>query len=110
MRGQDGIIKIRMQGLAPALINIDDYSFKSPLTDWEEKDQTPTVCVHKDVLEMLDLRFLIGMTVNISSASEDRAKRLFDLCKKARAKKVISGHVITKGEVSKTGWMDFYHG
>jgi hypothetical protein len=110
MRGQDGIINMRKKGLVPSLINIDDFDFKSPLTNWEEQDDVPTVCVHQDVLEMLDLRFLIGMTVNITSCSEERAKKLFHLCKKAKAKNVIAGHTVRVGEVCKTGWMDFYHG
>lgn len=110
MRGQDGIIKMRMQGLAPQIVHIDDYNFKSPLADWEEKDHVPTVCVHKDVLEMLDLRFLVGLQVFISSHTEERAKKLFDLCKKARAKVVSSGHTIQQGERYKTGWNEFYHG
>jgi hypothetical protein len=101
---------MRKKGLAPEMVNIDDYDFASPLALWEEHEHVPTVCVHNDALEMLDLRFLIGITVNISSASEERAKMLFSLCKKARAGQIMASHSIRKGEVFNTGWMDFYYG
>jgi hypothetical protein len=110
MKGHEGIIKMRQQGYAPHIVHIDDYVFESPLTDWEEQDQVPTVCVNKDALEMLDLRFLVGLKVFISSHTEERAKKLFDLCKKAGAKMVSSGHTIQQGERYKTGWNEFYHG
>ena len=110
MKGHEGIIKMRQQGYAPRIVHIDDYDFESPLIDWQQYDHAPTVCMNKDVLEMLDLRFLVGLNVFISSGTEERAKKLFDLCKKAGAKMVSSGHTIQQGERYKTGWNEFYHG
>ena len=110
MRGHEGVIKMRMQGLAPVMVNIDDYEFKSPLIDWETHNDSPTICVNKENIESLDLRFLVGMLVSVSSCSEDRAKRLFNACKRAGAKTVASAHSFMDGEVSKTGWTEIYHG
>jgi hypothetical protein len=110
MKGHEEIIKLRQQGLAPVLINLDDFGFPSPLTEWNEYGSQPSVCVHNEAIERLDLRFLIGMKVSVTSYSEDRAKRLFNACKEAGAKWVGASHTEIRGEVAKTGWMDFYHG
>ena len=110
MKGHEGIIKMRKQGYAPHIVHIDDYAYKSPLTDWEEQDQVPTVCVNKDALEMLDLRFLVNMRVSVTSHTEDRAKRLFNACKVAGAKWVGASHTEMRGEVAKTGWVEIWHG
>ena len=110
MRGQDGIIKMRKQGFAPAMISLDDFNFPSPLTNWETHGDIPTVCVHNDVIEGLDLRFLVNMKVSITSYTEDRAKRLFEACKAAGAKWVGASHTEMIGERAKTGWVEIYHG
>ena len=110
MKGHEGIIKMRKKGYAPAMISLDDFSFPSPTATWEEKDHAPTVCVHKEAIEGLDLRFLVNMRVSVTSCSEDRAKRLFNACKAAGATWVAASHTELDGEVAKTGWMDFYHG
>ena len=110
MKGHEGIIKLRLAGKAPELILLDDLSHPSPLTDWESYDSMPTVCVHGNAIEGLDLRFLVGCKVSVTSHSEDRAKRLFNACKAAGATWIAASHTEMRGEVAKTGWMDFYHG
>lgn len=110
MKGHEGIIKMRQQGLAPAMISLDDFNFPSPLTNWLTNGDTPTVCVYKEAIERLDLRFLVNMRVSITSASEDRAKRLFNACKEAGAKWVGASHTEMVGEVAKTGWVEIWHG
>jgi hypothetical protein len=110
MKGHEGIIKMRKKGYAPTMISLDDLSFPSPLANWKEHDHTPTVCVHKEAIEGLDLRFLVNMRVSVTSCSEDRAKRLFNACKAAGATWIAASHTEIHGEVAKTGWMDFYHG
>ena len=110
MKGHEGIIKLRLKGKAPELVLLDDFSHPSPMTDWEGYDSMPTVCVHGDALEGLDLRFLVGCRVSVTSHSEDRAKRLFNACKTAGATWVAASHVMHLGEMSKTGWSEFYSG
>jgi len=110
MKGHEGNIKMRQQGLAPAMISLDDFNFPSPLTNWETNNDTPTVCVHRDAIEGLDLRFLVNMRVSITSHTEDRAKRLFNACKAAGAKWVGASHTVITGEVAETGWVEIYHG
>lgn len=110
MRGHEGIIKLRLAGKTPKLILLDDLTHPSPLTDWEGYDSMPTVCVHKDPIEGLDLRFLVGLKVSVTSHSEDRAKRLFEACKAAGAKWVGASHTEVHGYKAKTGWMELYYG
>ena len=110
MKGHEGIIKMRQQGLAPGMISLDDFNFPSPLTNWETHGDIPTVCVHNDVIEGLDLRFLVNMKVSITSNSEERAKHLFTACIDAGAKWVGASHTVLVGEVARTGWLEIYHG
>jgi len=110
MKGHEGIIKLRKQGKSPELILLDDFAHESPMTDWEEYDSVPTVCVHHDAIEGLDLRFMVGCRVSITSHDEERAKRLFAACKAAGARWIAASHMINLGEVHKSGWSELYHG
>jgi len=111
MRGHDQIIAMRLKGYVPEFLHIDDFEEPNPFLEWQKKfeeDFTPVVCVSKDQLEMLDFRFLIGLTVNITSESESRAKKLFEIAKKAGAKTVMAGYVVIKGEKATTEWTDLW--
>lgn len=108
MKGHEGIIQMRMKGQAPELVYL--YDCPTTLTDWQETDMTPTVALNNELPEALDLRFLVGLRVSVSSPSEDRAKRLFNACKRAGAKWVGASHTKMVGEVAKTGWMEFHFG
>jgi len=111
MRGHEEIIKMRLEGYVPDYINLDDFAKPNPMIEWQKKfgeTFTPIVCVSGDQLAMLDLRFLVNLTVNITSESEQRAKKLFDLAKKAGAKTVVAGYVVINGEKATTEWMDLW--
>jgi len=108
MKGHEKIINLRMQGKVPELVYLDD--FESALADWEDMGTNPVVTLTNDVPEALDLRFLVGLRVSVTSRSEDRAKRLFNACKAAKAKWVGASHTEMHGEVAKTGWMELWHG
>ncbi len=87
MKGHDGIIKMRIRGYKPEAIFILDYPCN---TAWEEFQDDPTVCVHGDNLNTLDLRYTVGLQVHISSYSEQRAKTLLELCKRHSAGRIIA--------------------
>ena len=110
MKGHEGIIKLRLAGKAPELILLDDLFHPSPMVDWDTYDCMPTVCVHGNAIEGLDLRFLVGCKVSVTSHSEDRAKRLFNACKAAGATWVAASHTEIHGYKAKTGWTEIYHG
>jgi len=108
MKGHEKIINLRMQGKAPELVYLDD--FESALADWEDLGTNPVVTLSNDVPEALDLRFLVGLRVSVTSRSEDRAKRLFNACKAAKAKWVGASHTEMHGERVTTGWLEIYCG
>jgi hypothetical protein len=111
MRGHEHIIALRLKRLMPEAIFIDDYSFPSPNIDWHENGEFPHVCVKGDAIETLDLRFLIGTQVHISTESESRGKALLKACKKHGATTVIACQTVQTGpEKFETKWMEHYYG
>jgi hypothetical protein len=90
MRGHEAIIELRRNRMAPPFVFINDYPCD---TDWLQDRAGSTVCVAGDHIPALDLRYLIGLKVSISSESEARAKALFDACKAAGARTVAACHI-----------------
>lgn len=80
MHGQHAILAMRTRGRKPAIVFVNDYPCE---TDWFETGDHATICVHDDQPELLDLRFLKGLTVSISASTKDRAERLMTACKDA---------------------------
>ena len=108
MKGHEKIMQMRKEGVSPKIVFLNDYECD---TDWYETGDFATVSVAKnDVPEMLDLRYLVGLTVTISASTEKRAMALFEEAKKAGAKTVGSSHVYLVGRVGKAGWTGIYHG
>ena len=89
MTGDKHIINLRLRKQVPAWVFINDYPCQTP-TD----DKYPNVCVAGDEIERLDLRFLVGMQVSISSGNESRCKALLNACKRHGAR-VVAAAVIT---------------
>ena len=111
MKGHEHIIALRLKRLLPEAIFIDDYSFPSPNTNWMEYDEFPHVCVSGDAIETLDLRFLVGAQVHISTESESRGKALLKACKKHGAATVIACQIVQVAkEKFETKWMEHYYG
>ena len=109
MRGQDKIIEMRKNHLVPEIVFLNDFECN---TDWFEKNDHATVSLsNKDVPQMLDLRFLVGLTVSISGSTEKRAKDLFEMVKKAGARTVAACHVIPVNQYrAEAGWGEIWHG
>jgi hypothetical protein len=85
---------------------LNDYPCK---TDWFENDDHATVCTHNDSLSSIDLRYLVGLTVSISAASESRAKALFSLVREAGAGVVAACHVkADKHQFEQDGWTEVF--
>ena len=97
MRGHEEIIRMRLDGLAPEIIFINDFPCQ---TDWFDNDDYCTVCVHQEPIKTLDMRFCAGLTVSILSDSENRAKELLEACKQAGVRVCASSH----HQVGKLGW------
>ena len=77
MKGHHDLIKMRMARKTPESVTIYDYHFD---TDWAKWGDLPRVCTEGKPIVDLDLRFVVGLTVQIESNNEDRANHLFDKC------------------------------
>lgn len=107
MNGHQALIALRQQRMAPKIVFVNDYPCK---TDWHELGDAVTICTHGDVIQLLDLRFLVGMTVSISSPNEIRARALYAACKAAGAKTVAACHIAEgKRPWEQTGWAHVWH-
>lgn len=84
MRGADIIKSERLRGNAPGAIYFIDYPDKSPL-------EFGDVDVTGDDIRFLDLRFVVGMLVCITSNDEKRMNQLEDACRKFGARQIASG-------------------
>lgn len=90
MKGHENVILLRKAGKRPAFVFVNDWPCN---TDWFETGEHATVCTAGDRLESIDLRFLVGLRVSVSSNSESRAKALFNACKAAGVEMVGAVHV-----------------
>jgi hypothetical protein len=115
MRGHESIIAMRKQRTTPGTVFINDFPCD---TDWFNPgaqygqvwaSDHATVSTAGDVIQMLDMRFLVGLQVIISSESETRAKALFEKAKASGAKTIAAAHVVgkTPREMA-TGWFEIY--
>lgn len=94
MRGHDQLIAMRVQGYRPASVEIREG--KAPewfARDWltERASSQPVharVCVEDDCIEVLDLRFVVGLTVMVTGTNPNRMRSLVAAVKAAGAKRV----------------------
>lgn len=84
MKGSQEIINARMNHRSPAAIYIIDHPDTSPLEFGE-------VNVYQMPIDKMDLRFVVGLIVGITSTSEDRCKQIASLCEKCGARGITYG-------------------
>ena len=115
MRGHENIITLRKRGISPDTVFINDFPCD---TDWFNPgakygevwpSDHATVSTDGDVIQMLDMRYVVGLKVIIMSESETRAKALFEKAKASGARTVAAGHVIgSTRQNTRTGWCEVY--
>lgn len=110
MIGHQPLINLRMSGKAPKYISLEDHRSMNA-KDWHEWDDSPVICIHKDDLHTLDLRFVVGLTVHFSSFDERRAKAIHQKLIDNKAR-VITSCVLLAGQpyFRQTGWSEIYIG
>jgi len=84
MKGAQEIINARMNRRSPPAVYIIDHPDTSELEFGE-------VNIYQVPLDKLDLRFVVGLLVGITSVTEDRCKAIADLCKKCGARATTYG-------------------
>lgn len=107
MRGHEHLIQMRLNRKAPRIVFVNDYPCK---TDWfDNPGDAVTICTHGDDIKTLDIRFLVGLAVSISSPSESRAKALYARCRAIGVATVGACHVQSdKKPWEQTGWAEVY--
>lgn len=89
MRGHDHIIALRKRGITPAFVFINDYPCD---VDWFEYHEHATVeILPSESIDLLDMRFVVGLTVSISGSDLERVKAIAQRCKDAGAAVVAAG-------------------
>jgi len=84
MRGSQEIINARMNQRSPAAVYIIDHPDTSPMEFGE-------VNVYQLPLDKMDLRFVVGLLVGITSTTEERCKQIAALCEKCGARATTYG-------------------
>lgn len=87
MTGHEAIIAMRKQGVKPRFVWVDDVGAD---THWNWFNADPTVEIKADErLEMLDLRWAVGLDIRASINGTDRAKEVFYAFQRVSPKRVI---------------------
>jgi hypothetical protein len=93
MRGHHPIIAMRRKHVCPSLVLIDtDIDHLRCWRDWPAFD--PSIAqVHidaDDIPSLLDLRWLVGITVIVSGSNPERVAAIDQACRDHQAKRVIA--------------------
>jgi hypothetical protein len=112
MRGHENIISMRSSGFKPAgTVWLCDYPVRPVFIEWRYADdcKSPTVCTHGDDIAGLDLRFLVGLPVDIRGEKTNRVKALAGACRKAGAASVCAtdGKHIAMWTQGEAKWQSF---
>lgn len=112
MRGHENVIQVREQGLKPAgVVWLCDHPVKPDFLEWRYRDdgRSPTVCTHGDQLESIDLRFLVGLTVEVCGEDAKRVKALAVKARKAGAESVTAsaGGKVAMWKKGDAKWLSF---
>ena len=83
MIGQDAIKALRRSGRRPEWVYINDFACQ---VGRQDASDTYTVSINpREPIETLDLRFVVGLQVNIAGSTVERTKALIDACRNAGA-------------------------
>lgn len=107
MRGHENIIRMRQAGKRPSFVFVNDWPCD---TNWLETGDQATVCTAGDSISTLDLRFMVGLRVSVSSHCEERAKALYEACKSAGVEVVCGVHLKPeKKPWAQDGWVALWN-
>ena len=112
MRGQENIIAMRMKGVKPAgMVWLCDYPIRPEFIEWQYASDcmNPSVSVHGDEIGALDLRFVVGMPVDVTGTDSRRVKALAGACRRAGASTVIAndGKRFASWKAGEAAWQTF---
>jgi hypothetical protein len=109
MTGQDAIKELRRSGRKPMWVYINDYPCATGRT--EHTDSYTVSIDPTEAIEALDLRFLIGLKVNVAGSTEKRARALLEACKLAGAVTVaVTARADADDPWSERNYAEIWHG
>lgn len=85
MRGHEAVIALRLKGYAPDDVHID-FDVRLP----SDGTHAHVLIEPSDAISLLDLRFLVGLTVFVHGDDQARTENTVTACVQARAARVIS--------------------
>lgn len=95
MRGHEPLIAMRLKHKRPAWVSVAVCKDSWLARHWHEEGMSgPHVLIEpSDSIDRMDLRFLVGLHVDIDGdvADEARVKAVFEACLRAGASRVIAG-------------------
>lgn len=80
MRGHENVIRMRLEGHAPRLLWLDDLA---PVDPWHVQYE------RRDNPELADMRFVVGLNVQVCGADREAAIAWGKACEAAGAKRVV---------------------
>lgn len=93
MRGHEDIVRIRRNGDAPSIVHIDtDEGFDrfGAGAHWPHSPDHPQVHVGpSEATHRLDLRFVVGLMVQVNGCDPERVEAVTEACIEAKASRVI---------------------
>jgi putative intracellular protease/amidase len=105
MRGHQKVIELRKKGYKPAIVFLNDYQTPAWALDGT------TVDISGDLVEGLDLRFLVGLMVSTGATTETRAKAILEACKRAGASVVGVCHTPERiPDRKRTDYVEIWNG
>jgi hypothetical protein len=96
MRGHDKLIELRSRGLRPEVVFLNDYKTRPEFFDGTNIE------IEGEEMSLIDLRFLVGLSVAASSSCEIRARQILEACKKSGARMVAICHIPESPQNRKT--------
>jgi hypothetical protein len=116
--GHIPLIELRKSGVRPEVVYLSD-EVSQIVRDWHAPrtltgkrmvPHAPHIAIlPEDRLQTLDLRFLVGLDVRISSDDETRAKAMFEACKRAGASRVVGCQTQPdRHYTDQSGWIEIY--
>ncbi len=92
MKGHENLIKMRLAGNKPAIVWVYLNSRRNWLFTWEFScpDRPEVFIEPEDNIRLLDLRFVVGLTVCLMGKEETRTRAALNALQAANAKRVIT--------------------
>lgn len=120
MIGHAPLVAMRTKGIKPAAVYLSDdltqiaRDWHAPLTlsGQPMPKHSPHIAIEPaDRIRSLDLRFLVGLCVFVSSDDEKRAKAIFEACKQAGAALVVGAHIDAhQRHTNPNNWIEIFDG